>query len=244
MQIHQAGDSRDLATRLENSAFAIYEKEIYSEGISIMCSIHESFKTESEVAHNCIGCNFADFTDLLRSALKQYSEVSYPLETFSGSLWYAYLLVERFEQIFDIIQLPSPYKQKHFQIFSKIKRWTNFLKHPKAFILVHHPQYFFESDVTIEPKDKENTIIINQEFIDTYYSGDSQNAKLFSQLTNKKNVFVIFPNLNELITEFCVAQKRFIEIISKNQVFKEILDGKTTIKDYFEDTHSLREVES
>lgn len=235
MKIHDTADPTDLLTQRElKSAFDIYDTEIYPNGESIMCSIHDSFNKESEKAHNCIGCNFADYTQLLHSALQTYAEVRYPLEAFSASILYSYLLVERFEEIFKIIKLPDSYRLKHFQVFGKIKRWTNFLKHPKAFIMVHHPEYYFESDVTIEPSDKDNLIVVNQEFIDTYYAGDSNNSKLYSLLTNKKNVYVIFPNLTELITDFCIAQKKFINIISNNEVFREILDGQTSLKDYFE----------
>jgi len=236
MRIHDRADPRDMLTQHElKSAFDIYDREIYPDGESIMCSIHDSFHKPDDKAHNCIGCNFANYTQLLHSSLQTYAEVSYPLEAFTAAILYSYLLVERFEEIFKIIKLPEGYRQKNFQIFGTIKRWTNFLKHPKAFILVHHPEYYFMDEVTIEPDDKNKSIIIDQEFIDTYYSGDANNSKLYSILTNKKDVFVVFPNLTDLITEFCVAQKKFIDIISKNEVFREILDGQTTLKDYFEE---------
>jgi hypothetical protein len=235
MKIHDTGNPIDYTVQRElKSAFDIYDEEIYPDGESIMCSIHDSFHQESDQAHNCIGCNFANYTQLLHSALQTYAEVSYPLEAFSATILYSYLLVERFEEVFKIIKLPDSYRLKHFQVFLKIRRWANFLKHPKAFIMVHHPEYFFENDVTIEKSDFENHILVNQDFVDTYYSGDTNNNKLYSLLTNKKNVYVIFPNLPDLITEFCRAQKKFINIISKNEVFREILDGHTTLRDYFE----------
>ncbi|HXB11069.1 MAG TPA: hypothetical protein VNZ45_03705, partial [Bacteroidia bacterium] len=85
-----------------------------------------------------------------------------------------------------------------------------------------------------QPADSDLLTFIDQDFIDIYYASDINNGKLYSILTNKKNVFVIFPKITEIISEFCTAQKKFIEIISKNEVYREILDGKTTLKNYFE----------
>lgn len=229
----------------DKTPFEVYSSEIFPNGESIMCSIHSSFHKENERTHNCIGCNFSDYTELLQSVLKKHSDADSPLEVFSSTILYAYILVERFEEIFKIIKLDDSYKLKYFQVFGKIKRWTNFLKHPKAFILVHHPEYTFELCETLEQSKllmlhalcqqaaSDLITFIDQEFVDTYYSSDSNNGKLYSILTNKKNVFVLFPNLTELISDFCIAQKKFIEIISKNEVYREILDGKTTLKDYF-----------
>lgn len=229
-------NSKDTLTQIDlKSAFDIYNDEIYPDGQSIMCSIHDSFHKPEDKAHNCIGCNFASFTQLLRTSLEHYVEAKEPLEAFSSAILYSYLLVERFEEVFKIIRLHESYKHKHFQIFGKIKRWTNFLKHPKAFILVHHPVYYFEDEITIAIKDKSEITIINQDFIDMYYSGDAKNSKLYSILTNKKDVYVIFPKLADIITKFCVAQKKFINLISRNEVFREILNGQTTLKDYFEE---------
>lgn len=45
---------------------------------------------------------------------------------------------------------------------------------------------------------------------------------------------VLHPNPPELITEFCNTQKKFSELISKNQLVREILDDTATIKDYYQ----------
>jgi len=44
----------------------------------------------------------------------------------------------------------------------------------------------------------------------------------------------LHPNPLELITEFCNTQKKFSELISKNQLVREILDGTATIKGYYQ----------
>jgi len=227
-------DPRDLYTQTElQQAFKVFDSEIYPNDESIMCSIHDSFHKEDDKAHNCIGCNFADYTQLLHTALQNVT-VTAPIEAFSATILYSYLLIERFEEIFKIIKLPDSYRLRHFQVFGQIRRWANFLKHPKAFMLVHHPEYYFENEITIEPGDEKTHIIIDQKFVDEYYSGEKENNKLFSLLSNKKNVVVLLPTLDKLIADFCVGQKKFIDIISNNEVFRELLDEKSTMKNYFE----------
>ena len=198
-----------------------------------MCSIHELFYNGEDKAHNCIGCNLADYTKLMYTAIENLN-INSPIEAFSSTILYAYLLVERFEEIFKIVELHKSYRLKHFQVFVKIRRWANFLKHPKAFMFVHHPIYYFENDVTIEDADSDSYIFIDQSFIDEYYSDGEKNTKLYKTLSNKKDVIVLLPDYSELIHEFCAAQKKFIELISKNEVFRELLDGKSTLKNYFE----------
>jgi len=221
------------------SAYKVYRNETFPKDESIMCSIHDSFPKSSENAHNCLGCNFSDYSELLSKYLNN-SSVSTPFEAFSGVIWYSYLLIERFEKVFKIIKLHEEYRSRNFQIFGVIKRWTNFFKHPKAFILVHHPEYYFTDEIqSYEKEDKEKYIIIDQAFIDNYYSNDSENAKLYGLLTNKRNVVVIMPSLPELIAEFCKAQVRFIDVISNNEVFRELLDERTTLRNYFENTNLI-----
>lgn len=215
-------------------ASEIYDSQTYPNGIeSIMCSIHNSFHSDDEKSHNCIGCNLAEYTNLLRSSLSKNEETTDALAVFSSNIFFCYLLVERFEEIFKIVQLQDKYKQKYFQVFAKIRRWCNFLKHPKAFMFVHHPEYYFEGGVELEDTDRSGKTMINQEFIDRYYSGSSENTKLYQILTNKKDVIVIFPNLSDIIKDFCSAQTKFIELISQNEMIKELLNGQSTLNDFY-----------
>jgi hypothetical protein len=234
MEFYSNPDPRDLYTQKELlNAFEIFREEIYPEDESIMCQIHDVFNTDNKKLHNCLGCNLADYTQLLHTAL-QIGVYSHPFEAFLNTTLYCYLLIERQEEIFKIIKLPESYRLKHFQIFGAIKRWSNFFKHPKAFILVHHPKYYFEEEVTLTEADKKINVIIDQQFIDTYYCGDQENNNLYKLLNNKKNVYVIMPNLPDLMQRFCQSQKKFLDIISNNEVFKEILDERSTLEDYFE----------
>lgn len=100
-------------------------------------------------------------------------------------------------------------------------------------MLVHHPIWDYNKDVNVFVNKKKP--IIDTEFVKKYYAGDSKNKELSKQLSNKEDLIVLYPNPFELITEFCNAQNKFAQLISKNQLVKEILDDTATLKEYFDE---------
>ncbi|MBF0694648.1 MAG: hypothetical protein IR153_06285 [Flavobacterium sp.] len=133
------------------------------------------------------------------------------------------------------MHLPEEYRLKHFQVLQKVKHWANFLKHPKAFMLVHHPNWTFENKTSKwfpeEPEFKKP--IINTSFVQKYYSGDKKNEELYKALIRKSDLTVLFPDPAELMNEFVAAQKKFVELIDKNEIVREYLNDKATIEDHF-----------
>lgn len=217
--------------------FEIYEKEIFPDGEkSIMCKLDKEFCDPEDLHHNCLGCNFSDFSELLRRFLKKHEQQEDTFESFVHYILLTYLLVERFDEIFEIIKLPEVYRKKHFGLFSKIRKWTNFIKHPKAFILVHHPRFYFENDKRYAEIDLKDYEVINENnFITNYYKHKdkkNKNDTLSKRIQNKK-VVVILPNIVELTKDFCKAQKKFVDVITKNEVYQEILKDKSTFENYF-----------
>lgn len=224
-----------------SEAFIAFRREIYpDERNSIMCSIHDQFQTANDRKHNCLGCNFAESTSWihneLHNAVSEYGELE--PEFYVDYLMKLYLFVERAYIVFDLVQLPVEYRSRHFGIFQKIHKWANFIKHPKSFLLVHHAQYFLEDDSGAEILfDREKFgVVIDQEFVSKYYSGSERNAELFRLLTNKTNVAVLFPNVEELTHDFIAGIHKFIELIRDNAVYREILDARSTYENYFEST--------
>ncbi|QJW98410.1 hypothetical protein [Frigoriglobus tundricola] len=76
-----------------------------------------------------------------------------------------------------------------FTPFRDVHKWANFLKHPKAFLLVHHPVYFYTG--MPEFGRSKHSLVIDQAFVGEYYSGSDKNAKLHGQLKNKRDVAVL-----------------------------------------------------
>ena len=113
---------------------------------------------------------------------------------------------------------------------ARVNRWANFLKHPKAFFLVHHPEFSIEEPATRAS----TTVFIDQEFIDKYYAGDGQNEELTRRLQNRAEVIVIIPSLPALLLEFSEELNIFMKIIRENPIYKELLGNKSTYEKFFE----------
>lgn len=209
---------------------------------SLYCSIHNSFSK----GHNCVGCNLNDDNIRLESFLVNYEHFYDANLTFTTFILLLYLQVESIHEYFQIIQLQESYRLKHFQVFQEIKRWANFLKHPKSFMLVHHPIYSYEGRKVLNPKNgefiiekcKKSNPLIDSSFVNTYYSGDKKNKELYKKLHKKEDLIVLFPDPIRLIKEFTEAQNKFTDMIFNNEIVRDLLDNETTIEDYFiEDEH-------
>lgn len=202
---------------------------------TLFCNIHSNFTQ----GHNCVACNLNSSNRLIQIFLLEYKNFYDSKLIFTNFILLLYLQVEVCNEYFNIMSIPENYRLKHFQIFQEVKYWANFLKHPKGFMLVHHPNWSFEGRISKrfpESKLKKSNPMLDSEFIKKYYSGDKNNNELYKILIRKENLDVIFPNPINLITKFTEAQKKFAEIISKNEIVREMLNDKTTLEEYFSQT--------
>ena len=208
------------------------------DGDSLMCSLNKTFGESFKVGHNCLGCNLNEDVEFIDNFLKNSIESNYFVGKlridyfFKPYLIHLYLLTEKILEIKKIIGLPSSYQSDKYEVFKTIKLWANFFKHPKAFILTHHPNYIFEKENL--PKTK-GQIFINREYLKKYYSGEDLNKynNLMKDLSNNNDVIVCVPNIIQLTKDFCLACEDFIRIIENNNIYKEILNDISTIEGYY-----------
>jgi hypothetical protein len=217
-------------------AYFVAKKLFRNNNQPLSCSIHEIF--ESGDNHNCIGCNLAKSEVHFVNFLKRNRSFTEKNETYIQFILFSYLIVERIYEIFKIIQMNESYKNEHFKTFTLIKRWANFYKHPKSFMFVHHPYYTFENHPDFNEQ-KKNMIIVDSNFILKYYNGDSKNTELYNLLTNKKDVLVIFPNIEELTKLFCLEIIHFVDLLRNNSVYRYILSQKSTYENYYSTDSTL-----
>ena len=128
--------------------------------------------------HNCLGCNFADCTGWIHNHLHTAltTDDSSLQEFYTHYLLKLYLFVERAYVIFEIVGLPQEYRGRHFDVFKRVHKWANFIKHPKSFLLVHHAQYFMDGDTAVdEPFERTKfAVVIDQAFVSEYYAGPTR----------------------------------------------------------------------
>ena len=217
-------------------AYAIFQREAMAAGESIMCELHEAFGTFDTSHHNCLGCNLADSTDLIDRFLQTYTldnTIQYAYTTF---IILAYLLVERMDSLFNIVQLNEVYRSKHFGVLREVRRWANFLKHPKAFLLTHHPTFSFESSPKNRDLTRNANVVVDRNFVAKYYTTNKHDNALFRELENKENVLVIFPSVVRLAEDLCKAMQDCVALVGENPVYREVLADRTTFYDYWIDS--------
>jgi len=77
------------------------------------------------------------------------------------------------------------------------------------------------------------TVVIDQEFVNTYYAGTDNNHKLTELLKNQTKVAVLFPDPLTLTREFCHALGEFVKMIRENAVYREVLAVRSSYENYF-----------
>jgi len=211
------------------------------------CTLHDVFKRFHDGGHNCLGCNFDECTDLITRFLERHEKLDNIQFDITVYLLLLYLFIERVEVVLDIVQVPEPYRAKHFKIFTQIRKWANFIKHPKSFVLTHHPTYDYEGS-GIE-YDGVFSLKINDPIVEKYYKGlktqqdhKIRNKELYELLKGSpESIIVIFPNIKTITQKFCVAINIFYDLIKKNDVYIDLLNDETTLVKYFESEETNQE---
>jgi hypothetical protein len=231
------------ANKIYTQASKIYRLTNYPRGdATLMCSIHDIVSDgQGENHHNCIACNLESASHLIFKTLPKLQHYDTIEDAYTIFIMTLYLTVERIDVIFNIIQIPDSYRARHFGILKRIRKWANFFKHPKAFMLVHHPNFEYESDPLYS--EIKNPVVIDEKFVMLHYSAEDsdRSKKLYDALANKNKVIVKLPDPVAIITEFCDAQKKLVDLIEKNQVYRELLNERASLSDYFVDDDDKNE---
>lgn len=215
-------------------AYQIFHRRVQKN--ELLCQIHNAYSSPNEINHNCLGCNFNELTDQTEKLLRVCADqdVGFTLQqAFSLYSFQLNSIWESLSNVFDLVSLPSSYRCRHFQPFIRNRRWANFFKHPQSFVyLVHHPLFTFEESEAFSFNSLEPHLIVDDEFVETYYAKAHKErakglTKKFEQ--NKNNVCVKLPNLVQLTNGICDSLEVFVDVVSNNPVYREILDERSTI---------------
>lgn len=190
-----------------------------------ICGLHEL--SESQMSHNCLACNLAEVVESLHSLAKDFSKFSDEKTAKITYLMWLYLLTERMQEILKLISFPEELKSEKFPCLQLVKRWGNFIKHPKAFLLTHHAEYADEDHYEV------NAVNIDDAFINKYYSGDKRNHELYGKLTNHSKVYVKLPDLVVTTTGLGRELKYLQSVVVDNPIYAEIVTTKSVLENYY-----------
>ena len=100
------------------SASKTFNSELYQGDYPLVCEIHKLFDDDDGKHHNCIACNLADATNMVRKYLAGYNTCDNIKDNYSTFIILLYLLVERIETIFSVIELHKGYRDDNFKTFA------------------------------------------------------------------------------------------------------------------------------
>lgn len=240
--LEQAKESADYFSKW----FDCYDNEILDDQNlplkkSLFCDIHDAFLKYNQnkianpdsYAHNCIGCNLEEGARAINYFLHSNTNclnLQYYLNIYSF-LFYAQ--AERLAVIYKEIGFTNEkleFDWEKFPNLRMIKYWANFFKHPKAYMFLHHPEYYIESD-----QERPNfliTLVIDNSFVDRFYQGQKRNTELRELLENKDKVKIFFPDLVTTTKTLCNEFSKIIEVINSDNSIIEKLNSYTTIENY------------
>ncbi len=208
------------------------EENEASLGRSNACKVYDALAGDCFERDDCIGENF---NQLLHRIAEEWFGNYQPKQNadyyFCNYILLLYLVVERVDQIFDVInkdgksKLFNDFHYMNFQSLRRINKWANFFKHPKEFLFTHWPTYFFASE---RPNIDTDDIVIDYEFIEKHYF--SEKCPRPVMLENNNRVFVEIPDLEVLTKEFCDEMNTFFNFICANQLIADFLQRKSTIE--------------
>ena len=220
------------------ATFKIFSERTQRQDKRLMCELHDIFAGPESRNHNCLGCNFDEMVDQILKFLFVCQNTSGYFTTQQAISIYVLLLNavwERMGDVFEIISLPKSYCVRYFGAFITSRRWANFFKHPKAFAwMVHHPEYTYENSThSLTLVNDQSYKKVNDDFVKKYYA--SENSKgLTGEFTGHENkVVVVLPDIESLTADICTCLEKFVEIVGENRVYREILDEKSTVENYF-----------
>lgn len=222
-----------------SQAFQLFEKEIYPEENPVFCRVYDLFCVPDSEDHNCLGCNLWESADLIRSYLQMNSNLTNINQAYTLYIMVTYLFVSRIETILGLIGFENAHRHEKFKILQRIRRIANFLKHPKAMVLAHHPSYIYEGDPNLDVVKEMASVVVDESFISKFYAGIKNDSGLYDILQNEENAIIVFPNVIELTRKLCDVIFGFIELLENNEDYIEILGEKSTFLNYWAEVSDI-----
>lgn len=205
---------------------------------SHLCSLHILLSTEND--HNCIPCNVDEKVKLPFRYLKNRKNTAKAPEDFIMYLVSMQPAIATIEEVYDKIIKPlSNHKTFHdyFDTMPQLKKWINFIKHPKHFVAMsHHPIYNFTNSGVVSPK---VDLTIDYNFVKEYYTkegnknGEDLRTKLYKELYDKKSMLIVYPNALDITNGFCDDVMKFMYLIEFKNGVSQAIQSKATLKNFF-----------
>lgn len=202
----------------------------------VFCILHDAeyLGGHDEKSHACLACTLNDSVDKIFRFLSENKSKGDLEYSFTLYILLLYLLVEKMHTIFNYVGISFGYVENKWKVLIEIRKWANFIKHPKGFLFAHHPEYHFE-DEAIPHSHSSWKKIDYANFVEPLYKREDE-AKFrhtIKEFANKRNLLVIIPCPERIAKELSIVCKEFCIKIKENKHFQEILKADSVLEDYY-----------
>jgi hypothetical protein len=200
----------------------------------LFCLLHNpDYLGDHQGSHVCLGCSLNDSIEMVDRFLLETKldgdDSSDKIEyVFTIYILLLYLTVEKLHTIFKFIGITWEYVEEKWTVLVEIRKWANFIKHPKGFLFTHHPSYQFEDEPRILNSELK---YLDFNFVSKFYFREDETKfkQTLLEIGNKSNIVVLIPCPHRISKEFVKVCHEFCDKIKNNEHFKEILKTKTII---------------
>ena len=203
----------------------------------LFCRLHdEEYLGSHSGSHACLACNLNNSLEKIHKFLKQNRSKEDIEYSFTIFILLTYLLVEKLTTVFKHIGITQEYVETKWPVLTEIRKWANFIKHPKGFLFAHHPEFLFEDD-EIPIKYKNWKKVNYKNLVEPLYKREDEGKykQSINEFANRFELLVLIPNPERIAKELNLACFDFCEKIKDNSHFKEILK-ETSVIDYIDDS--------
>ena len=115
----------------------------------LFCDLHDKeYLGDHKGNHVCIACTLDDSVCKLDRFLTEATDLENDEDSnvdyiFTNYILLLYLTVEKLHTVFKTIGISYDFVEENWPVLIEIRKWANFIKHPKGFLFTHHPTYYF-----------------------------------------------------------------------------------------------------
>lgn len=191
-------------------------------------------KPGDQMHHNCLACNldqdFGYIIKFLNETRKPFSDKDHIRYTFSIFIQLMNNCVEKMIAVLKVIHIKD-YLTK-WPVLWEIKRWTNFIKHPKLFLYTHHPEFLFNDQLYNEPNNNTSDILAYPFVSDFFTNEKFEIAQLKSKVQNRGGLTVVLPNLVRVSKEYIFFCYQVLQLIEQSPDYKNDLRNISTLENF------------
>ena len=164
------------------------------------------------IGHECAWANLLESINLLVSFNNTLEDSNMNVnELWRINTLLLHVITQELHFILETSGLSHTYMQSSFEAIYSVKRYTNFLKHPKARLFLYKPTMIYAKSSVNDPNiyaklldevkaSSGNVLVVSTNDIKKYYSREDRNRdlNLLTEWSKKEGAYIVLPSIVDL----------------------------------------------